>query len=145
MKLDHLPHLTAAVLMMTLTACSQSRPVDTVASTRSSHTAFPVTAKAEVPVRQFVARGNEPFWTIKVNGNTLIWITPENSEGKQLAAEQVVYAKGIKFTGKDGDKAFTLDIVEAPCADTMAEQEFEFTATWDHAGESHSGCADRVN
>ncbi|HEV8694872.1 MAG TPA: hypothetical protein VGQ93_11925 [Lysobacter sp.] len=97
----------------------------------------------EIPTEKFAARGNEPFWSVEVDGTVLVWKTPENQEGKILPATRSAHAGGVEFSGKDDDKDFTLDINDKPCHDSMSGQAFEFTATWTYAGESHQGCAER--
>ncbi|SFN34584.1 MULTISPECIES: hypothetical protein [unclassified Pseudomonas] len=129
--------LAAALLMMAMTACTQSKPSGGAALALPSRTAAPSGEDA----RQFFARGNEPFWAIKTNGSTLIWLTPENPQGKPLRADQAVSADKVEYTGKDADKAFALLIVQAPCVDTMSGEAFNFTAVWTYAQQSHHGCA----
>ena len=97
----------------------------------------------EIPTEKFVARGNEPFWAVEVDGTVLVLKTPENQEGKVLPAIRAARADGVEFSGKDDDKDFVLDINGKPCQDSMSGKAFEFTATWTYAGQSNKGCAER--
>ena len=124
--------LAAVFLALLLTACSQH-----VTSTTGSASSSASNGTAA----QFIARGNEPFWTVKVNGSTLTLITPENLAGKQLNALQSVSSDSLKFTGQDQGHAFTLLIVPGTCTDSMSDEVFSYTSTWTYAGDSNTGCA----
>lgn len=124
--------LAAVFLALLLTACSQH-----VTSTTGSASSSASNGTAA----QFIARGNEPFWTVKVNGSTLTLITPENLAGKQLNALQSVSTDSLKFTGQDQGHAFTLLIVPGTCTDSMSDEVFSYTSTWTYAGDSNTGCA----
>jgi uncharacterized membrane protein len=96
----------------------------------------------DASITQFHARGNEPFWSVTVDGTALTWTTPEMQPGKLLVAERSADADdGIQLTGSDGGKAFTLDIQRTPCQDSMSGERFEFTATFTYDGEKMTGCA----
>ena len=124
--------LAAVFLALLLTACSQH-----VTSTTGSASSSASNGTAA----QFIARGNEPFWTVKVNGSTLTLITPENLAGKQFNALQSVSTDSLKFTGQDQGHAFTLLIVPGTCTDSMSDEVFSYTSTWTYAGDSNTGCA----
>jgi len=130
MKKEVMTLLVALVLPLLLSACSQHAP--------SVSTTAP---EATGAARQFVARGNEPFWTLKVNGDTLAWITPDHLEGRQLHADKVVSGDRTTYTGTDQGKAFSLVIEPKPCTDSMSGETFSHTSTWTYAGERNSGCA----
>ena len=95
----------------------------------------------DAPATRWIAHGNEPFWSVAVDGTTLTWKTPDMPAGKTLTAERLAYAKGVNFSGNDAGKAFTLDIKTRPCSDDMSDQTFEFTALWEYGGETMTGCA----
>ncbi|MGO2451603.1 Uncharacterized membrane protein [Pseudomonas taetrolens] len=122
------------LLGLAVTACSQSRP-DVSSASKA------VKSAVDGGGVHFVARGNEPFWTIKTSQSTLTWITPEHLQGKQLNVDQVIANGDVKYSGVDGDKAFTLIITPAPCTDTMSGETFGHTSVWTYAGESNTGCA----
>ena len=90
---------------------------------------------------RFRARGNEPFWAIDVEGDVLHFVTPEMSEGRTLHATRIAHAKGAAFSGEDEGRPFNLDITRTACSDSMSGDAFEFTATWDYAGQRMHGCA----
>lgn len=131
-------------------------PADAAASTEAGRQAQPV--PAVVPqgaagpmvtpgtgeaIATFTARGNEPFWSVQVEGDSLTYATPELQPGRVMQAQRTAHAKGVYFTGHDEGRAFTLDIQGAPCQDTMSGEPFEFTATFKYGGQTLTGCARR--
>ena len=142
--------LAAACAATFLAACA--KPVDDTRNNvvapagPAAATVEPVTPAppaGEAPVTRFVAHGNEPFWSVEVEDTTLTWKTPELQAGRTLIAERSADANGVKLTGKDGDKDFSLDIGSKPCSDGMSDETFEFTALWNYDGSTMSGCARR--
>ena len=109
-------------------------PPPTVPSPR---TATPVAANGD----RVVAHGNEPFWAIEVDGDRLLWKTPELPEGRVLVAERRVHATGAGYAGNDGGKPFSLVILAEPCSDGMSDRTYDYTATWTYAGQAMHGCA----
>ncbi|MFP3517130.1 hypothetical protein SB766_13135 [Pseudomonas sp. SIMBA_077] len=126
--------LAVVMLVLTMTACTQHPP-----STTSTQ------PQADAPTQQFIARGNEPFWTLKVNGATLALITPDHLQGKPLHADSVISGDSTRYSGTDQGTAFTLVIEPTPCTDSMSGEEFSHTSRWTYAGETHLGCAARVD
>lgn len=140
--------LVSACAMAVLTACQPqpsapavTAPAAADAATDMAEGAMQMDAQ-DASITQFHARGNEPFWSVTVDGTALTWTTPEMQPGKLLVAERSADADdGIQLTGSDGGKAFTLDIQRTPCQDSMSGQVFEFTATFTYDGEAMTGCA----
>jgi uncharacterized membrane protein len=97
------------------------------------------------PSISYVALGNEPSWSAKINGNMLLYTTPDDPEGKTYTVERKFTPKGIQFLGVEGGKPFVLDIRGEACEDTMSGQKFAFTATFDYAGRKLAGCARPAN
>ncbi len=89
------------------------------------------------------ARGNEPFWAIDIEGDTLHYVTPEMPDGRTLVAQRMAHARGVAFSGDDDGRPFNLDVTRTACTDSMSGERFEFTATWDYDGRRMEGCADR--
>lgn len=144
MKPSCFSFLSTPLLTLSLAACSMTDPAAPEGSTQAPIPGSPTTTQADKSLPQFIARGNEPFWSIHVSGSTLTWITPENPQGTQLSAQQVALGDGVRYTGMEGDKAFMLEVVGGACTDTMSGHAFEFSATWVYAGDSNAGCAERV-
>src|SRR3546814_20978704 len=56
-------------------------------------------------------------------------------EGRTLKGERIAHVKGVAFSGEDDGRPFKLDITGTACTDAMSGEAFEFTATWDYAGQ----------
>lgn len=101
-----------------------------------------VTANAETLNTQgFVARGNEPFWSVDVSGKTALYKTPGNPNGRKVTVSRLAFAKGVEYIGVLGDSAFALTIRGTDCTDSMSGEAFPMTATLRIGGRSNSGCA----
>ena len=133
--------LGGAFLMSLLTACNQPKPVGDVAESQILKAGLPQKIESKETSKKFVARGNEPFWTIQANEETLTWVTPDNLQGRQLKVGKVIFADNVKFIGVDGDNDFSLLVIQAPCVDTMSGEVFDFEAVWTHGSERNVGCA----
>src|SRR3546814_18449336 len=62
-------------------------------------------------------------------------------EGRTLKGERIAHVKGVAFSGADDGRPFNLDITRTACTDSMSGDAFEFTATWDSAGQRMTGFA----
>lgn len=149
--MKHIP-LVAMPLMLLLAACS---PQDTTApADTAAHAEAPAAVDAasvepaaseEGPVTRFRAMGNEPFWSVAVDGTQLRYSTPDNPDGIVLEATRSAYAKGVEFMGEHAGKPFNLNIRGEACPDTMADTTHEFTAVFDFDGQTLRGCAERAD
>ena len=133
--------LGGAFLMSLLTACNQPQSVGDVAESQTLKAGLPQKIESKKTSKKFVARGNEPFWTIQANEETLTWVTPDNLQGRQLKVGKVISADNVKFIGVDGDNDFSLLVIQTPCVDTMSGEVFDFEAVWTHGSERNVGCA----
>ena len=102
-----------------------------------------VTPDTGEPIATFTARGNEPFWSVQVEGDTLTYSTPELQPGRAMQAQRTAHAKGVGFTGQDEGRDFNLDIQDTACEDTMSGEAFEFTAVFQYGDRTLKGCARR--
>ena len=133
--------LGGAFLMSLLAACNQPQPVGDVAESQTLKAGLPQKIESKKTSKKFVARGNEPFWTIQANEETLTWITPENLQGRQLKVDKLIAADNVKYIGVDGNNDFSLLIIQATCVDTMSGEVFDFESVWTHGRERNVGCA----
>lgn len=118
-----------------------SAPVAAPDAAGPADMAQPVAGNGAPASDRFRAQGNEPFWAIDVEGDILHFVTPEMPEGRTLKGERIAHVKGVAFSGEDDGRPFNLDITRTACTDSMSGQAFEFTATWDYAGQRMHGCA----
>jgi hypothetical protein len=55
--------------------------------------------------------GTEPFWGIRIDGETLLYSTPETIDApRRLEGTRRVDGDGLHFTGQEGEDAFALDV-----------------------------------
>ena len=103
-----------------------------------------VTADAAAPgapTARFHARGNEPFWSVKVDGASLVYTTPDTQPGVQLMGTRSESASGFEFHGSDGSRPFALVITPGRCEDSMSDQVYDYTASFNDGERVLSGCA----
>ena len=124
-------------------AAGQAQPVPEPEAVPEGAAGEMVTPETGEAIATFTARGNEPFWSVQVEGGSLTYATPELQPGRHMRAERTAHAQGVQFTGHDEGRAFTLDIRGVPCEDTMSGEPFEFTATFKYGDETFTGCARR--
>lgn len=137
--------LPSIFLLACLAACTApDGGSDLATAPDAGHAADPAPSAATgdaIAGDRFRARGNEPFWAIDVEGDVLHFVTPEMPEGRTLQGARIAHAKGVAFSGEDEGRPFNLDITRTACSDSMSGDAFEFTATWDYAGQRMHGCA----
>ncbi|MGY0558445.1 COG3650 family protein [Lysobacter sp. A421] len=142
------------LLLLSISACTAAAllacqpqsptPTDTTPVAVSSADAAidaPAVNEPDQPITRLHAHGNEPFWSVKVDGDTLTYTTPEMQPGKRLTAERSDHAAGVTFNGIDGGKAFVLDVTGGQCQDSMSGEMFEYTSTFRYDGMEMTGCA----
>lgn len=94
------------------------------------------------PVLAWRAFGTEPFWGARVDGDTLVFTTPEDQAGKTMQGRRVPSLVGFVFVGKDGGRDFHLDISPGECSDGMSDNRYEFVSTFIYGGTTYKGCAE---
>lgn len=89
------------------------------------------------------AFGTEPFWNVRVDGDMLVFTTPEDQSGRSFTGTHVLQADGgVHYEGKDGDTAFSLDIAKGECSDGMSDNVYELTAEFRYGKNDYKGCAE---
>lgn len=89
----------------------------------------------------FSARGNEPFWSVDVAGNTALYKTPDNQRGRAVRVNRITFAEGVEYVGVLGGSAFALTVRGTDCRDDMSGQKFPMTATLKVGSRVNNGCA----
>jgi len=84
--------------------------------------------------------GTEPFWNLRVEGNTGIWTTAENEAGSRLTLERFAGNNGLGFSGALEGEPFTATLTPGECSDGMSDRRFPFVATIALGGETLEGC-----
>lgn len=142
--------LAVAIVPMLLAACTatQQSPDDaagtrgrTGTATSPAAVAAPAAQDAEAATGQWHVLGTEPFWSVRVDGASLLFATPEDPEGQTLAARGERNDDAIEFRGEDRGKPFVLRLMRGECSDGMSDRRYAYNATFEIAGTRYSGCA----
>ncbi len=94
------------------------------------------------PVLAWRAFGTEPFWGARVDGDTLVFTTPEDQAGKTMRGRRVPSLVGFVFVGQDGGAEFHLGITPGECSDGMSDNRYEFMSTFIYGDATYKGCAE---
>lgn len=94
------------------------------------------------PVLAFRGFGTEPFWSARVDGDTLVFSTPENPDGTTMRGRRVPSLTGFVFIGRDGDRDFNLGLTPGECSDGMSDNRYGYTATFVLGGTTYKGCGE---
>lgn len=94
------------------------------------------------PLMAWRAFGTEPFWNARVDGDTLIFSTPEDQAGRSMHGRRVPSLVGFVYIGKDGNKEFNLDIRPGECSDGMSDNRYEYVANFIYGDTPYTGCAE---
>ena len=73
--------------------------------------------------------GTEPFWGGEVTGMRLVYTTPENPEGAEIAVDRFAGNGGLGFSGTLSGQPFDMMVAKARCADGMSDRTYPFTVT----------------
>ncbi|MFS4436814.1 MliC family protein [Paracoccaceae bacterium GXU_MW_L88] len=85
----------------------------------------------------FRAGGNEPFWSVSVEGRSMTLARPDFEDVVVPTASVSRTDTGWQFAAS----AFTLDVTDQRCDDTMADRSYPFTASVTVGGMEMTGCA----
>ena len=151
------PRLFAALALAgLLVACNAEETVDPHdGATAPDTTASPAPVDASAPpattanspmvhVTAFIAGGNEPFWSVEVDGDALIYSTPEQMPGLVLQATREARDGNVVYRGEHDGREFELELRDQPCQDTMSGWRHDFTARFDWGATTMTGCARRT-
>ena len=87
------------------------------------------------------ALGTEPFWSVEIIGNAMIYSTPENIEGRRVELTRFAGNGGLGFTGNFEGSAMQLAVTPGECSDGMSDRTYPFTATLKIGEALLAGCA----
>jgi uncharacterized membrane protein len=138
------PHRIAiAAMVLALTACAAPQPPATPASTADMPAAKRVAGSESVdPLWIFRAFGTEPFWNVRVEGNTLTYTTPEDQGGQVMQGTRRSIENGVEIAGSHEGNAFVLTVVAGMCNDGMSDNQYELVSTFRHGDIDYKGCAE---
>jgi len=96
-----------------------------------------------LPMNAWRAFGNEPFWSVRLEGDTLVFSTPEDQAGKTLRGRRVPSLVGVVYMGADeAGREFNLDIQPGQCSDGMSDNTYQHVSTFIYGGTTYRGCAE---
>ncbi len=131
----NLPRVPFLLLLLGVCACTaQPQPAN------NEDTGAPAIVDDFPPSLQVV--GTEPFWGIRIDGETLLYSTPETIDApRRLEGTRRVDGDGLHFTGQEGEDAFALDVRREPCSDGMSDIEYPYLAEFVSGAQTLQGCA----
>lgn len=133
--------LLAVLLILAVTACSQAE--DPVSPPEATEPA-PVLAGVDLaqPVR---ALGNEPFWSIDLTGNEMVYTTPEPPERRAPQPHPVVQGTTATYETETADgTSLRVALVATECSDGMSDRTYPLTAIVRLGEQNLTGCAASV-
>ena len=132
-----------------LVACSASPPPAPPAPVAPATRTTPTTPSAGAPIpmqpsplQTFRALGTEPFWHLDVDGDRIVYTTPEDQAGQVLAGTRAAAADGVDISGIHAGQSFLLRVRQGDCSDGMSDNRYPMTAEFKIGGEFLKGCAD---
>lgn len=85
--------------------------------------------------------GNEPFWGGTIQGDTMVWTTPENPDGVAIAVTRFAGNGGLGWSGSlDGEPVDVL-IASGPCSDGMSDRKYPYSTAVSIGERRVFGCA----
>lgn len=104
-------------------------------------------ATAEEPgdaVPDYIATGNEPFWSVRVTGESLVYSTPEDIDGQVLAPAIRGDGDGpLRYEGEADGESFVLVLHQEHCQDSMSGWHHDFRSEFTWGDRVLAGCARR--
>ena len=96
-----------------------------------------------LPMNAWRAFGNEPFWSVRLEGDTLVFSTPEDQAGKTMQGRRVPSLIGVVYMGTDdAGREFNLDIQPGQCSDGMSDNTYQHVSTFIYGDTTYHGCAE---
>ncbi|HMO39949.1 MAG TPA: hypothetical protein PKC76_09625 [Saprospiraceae bacterium] len=94
--------------------------------------------------KTWFCRGNEPFWMVQIESDSILFRTPEELVVYPYAApvasgDTIVFVTKKNLTA-DQTSVLRIKIVPLPCTDTMSGEAFTYTAEAERDGRSYHGC-----
>ena len=94
------------------------------------------------PLQAWRGFGTEPFWDARVDGDALVFTTPDNQPGTTMRGRRVPSLVGYVFVGTHEGREFHLGLTPGECSDGMSDNRYEFTATFIYGDVTYKGCGE---
>lgn len=140
-----------ALSTLALAACQPQAPGEAAAPAPA--TAPEVVVKEITPAQQkkiatsdfsgpMMARGNEPFWAVRMDGTKFTLLRPDHPEVVfEAPGARVSPGKGVWPAKAADGQTLTVTLYVSDCNDGMSDIQYPFTAEVEFAGETLRGCA----
>lgn len=93
------------------------------------------------PDYELRAHGNEPFWSVEIRDENVIWKTPENIEGLSLeVTSRAEVGNGWLLEAATDGSHLGVSFAGTPCRDSMADAWFGYTVQLELDGVEYRGC-----
>ncbi|MFD0740517.1 hypothetical protein ACFQZQ_14630 [Lysobacter koreensis] len=96
----------------------------------------------DAPLQAWRGFGTEPFWEARVDGDTLVFTTPDNQPGTTMKGRRVPSLVGYVFIGTHDGREFHLGLTPGECSDGMSDNRYDFTATFTLGTTTYKGCGE---
>jgi uncharacterized membrane protein len=90
------------------------------------------------------ARGNEPFWSVTIDGTHVRLTRPDQPEVAAETAGAVIQPGRATWVAMAPGQQITITVYESPCSDGMSDTRYPLTAEVALINESLRGCAART-
>lgn len=134
------------------TATMTLKGVDYTGCAAPAADVMPAEGDGSTVVSSYHANGFSPAWTADLKTDKLSFEVPDfaglDSSSRTITVEASAYAKGVDYTGKDGDTEVAFSIKDGPCDKAgvaPGEPSREFHATLQYGKTLYEGCADRAD
>lgn len=94
------------------------------------------------PLRVVRIFGNEPFWNVSVEGDRLVYSTPDDPAGVRLQGQRRAIPGGVEIAGSHDGRAFVLTVAEGECSDGMSDATYRLVARFRFGDIDVSGCGE---
>lgn len=93
------------------------------------------------PETELRLTGTEPFWGGTIQGETLLWSSPEAPDGVRVSVTRFPGRGGISFSGELEGAALDILVTPAPCSDGMSDRTYPYVAIVQLGAQTREGCA----
>lgn len=125
-------------MVILLPACTS--PPAATPGTLASAAALPAIEAATIP-RSFQALGTEPFWSARVDGDTLTWSTPEQPDGQTVPITRKDAADMAIISTRVNGAILELEVRPATCSDGMSDRVYPLSVIRKLGPDRQQGCA----
>ena len=98
--------------------------------------------KEPTPTYIVRASGNEPFWSVEVSADKMLWRQPDEPKEIIVDAPESQDAEGtVGYVGQSGEHKIELFVDSQPCRDSMSGAFYAYSARAVLDGTEFKGCA----